>query len=59
MTGLEERAAIVAWLRRRTNLYALAALLEAGIHGRPDKEQDDYAARNELGRLRNGSGGSK
>ncbi len=36
----DERALIVAWLRRRTNLRILAELLETGTHTKPDKDQE-------------------
>lgn len=48
----DERAAIVAWLRRRTHLKALADMLERGMHRKPDKDANDYAARNQFGALR-------
>lgn len=46
-----ERAAIVAFLRRRTNLTALATLIEARMHLKPAKEQNDYCARHKIGTL--------
>lgn len=48
----DERTAIVAFLRRHTNLNALAALLEDGQHAKTPRELADYCARNKLGRLR-------
>lgn len=48
----DERATIVAFLRRHTNLTALAALLEDGQHTKTPRELADYAARHKLGRFR-------
>lgn len=48
----DERAAVVAFLRKRTNLSKLAEILERGIHVASEKEQNDFAARNQVGTLR-------
>jgi len=49
---LEERRIIVAFLRKYTHLYALAQLLEDGVHLKHPLEIRAYAEKREIGALR-------
>lgn len=43
-----ERAVVIAFLRKNTNLSALADLLEAGVHWRTNAEIRTYCERSEI-----------
>lgn len=44
----DERAAVVAWLRKHTHLNALADAIQAGIHHMPERWVRDYCKRRNL-----------
>lgn len=45
-----ERLTIADWLREHTHLYALAELIEQGVHSRSVQDQSTYCAKQKITR---------